>query len=817
MATRTLEIVRKYTADTSQWQRALQQIDRSSASTAKAMQRMEQRMDKVGKTMRLLGTAAKGFAVGFAGAFSVSSLRSVTSFADELSNTAQRVGQSVETIQALRAEAEKVGLSFSATDTALQRFSRRVAEARQNTGVLAKVFEQYGVSLRDSQGNQRNVNALLEDFRKVLSGIQDPAERNRVAMAAFDTEGVKLGQTLANLNGTLADTTEELARQGRVIRSEAITAAAELETRFTETAQRLQTVWRNAIVNVVGFIDTLVARFKTFDQQLGASTTYQIDLNIDEVQRQIDKVTTEIRNLTTEGSGGAVGVFQRLFGSDNALAAAQARLAELREQLDALIDRRNALSAAETPDFSALAPPVTEASAPDTSGYSKATNDLREWEQVVIRTLKLNQTQAQRFTQLSSAFDAAAKKFGVDRNLLAAIAKQESGFNQLARSGAGAIGVMQLMPGTAKDIARETGIAYKDLVSTAVGNIEGGAFYIAKRLKQLGGDVTNALAAYNAGIGNVQKFGGVPPFKETQGYVAKIVPDYERLSNATGNLSVMIDRLNSAQQAQNDLLQRGAAVFAETRNDAENYVAKIRELQELYSANVISQETYMRAVEQESTAYQQATSGLEQYAAGLKGVNETSNTLAQSIGENVTVSFGNWIDSAVDGTFRLQDALRGLLGDLAKIALRFAFFGANGGGGLLGGLLGGLFGFAKGAAFPGLPLPQGIYTQPTFFQMPEPGPLKRYASGGVLGEAGAEAVLPLKRLPNGDLGVQGGGTEVTIHNYTGEAVNRRSRQLGDREIIEIAIGQVEERIARGGNSTARALQQAYPGVRRGRL
>jgi phage-related minor tail protein len=123
--------------------------------------------------------------------------------------------------------------------------------------------------------------------------------------------------------------------------------------------------------------------------------------------------------------------------------------------------------------------------------------------------------------------------------------------------------------------------------------------------------------------------------------------------------------------------------------------------------------------------------------------------------------------------------------------------------------------FAKGAAFPQLALPSGVYTQPTYFPMPQEGPLKRYARGGVLGEAGPEAILPLRRNANGQLGVQGGGTEVVINNYTGEAVSRRTRQLGDREIVEIAIGQMEERIARGGNSTSRAFSQTY-GVRRGR-
>jgi phage-related minor tail protein len=202
-------------------------------------------------------------------------------------------------------------------------------------------------------------------------------------------------------------------------------------------------------------------------------------------------------------------------------------------------------------------------------------------------------------------------------------------------------------------------------------------------------------------------------------------------------------------------------------------------------------------------------------------VAEATQSLSENAGQKLQGAFGSWIDSAVEGTFRLRDALRELAKDIAKMALKFAanqlfssfLGGAGGGGGLLGNLLGSLF--AKGAAFPQLALPQGVYTQPTYFPMPQGGPLKRYARGGVLGEAGAEAVLPLRRLPSGRLGVEGGGTEVVINNYSGEAVSRRNRQLGDKEIIEIAIGQMEERVARGGNSTSRSMQQAF-GLRRGR-
>jgi cell wall-associated NlpC family hydrolase len=119
-------------------------------------------------------------------------------------------------------------------------------------------------------------------------------------------------------------------------------------------------------------------------------------------------------------------------------------------------------------------------------------------------------------TPYASVINAAAARTGVPAALIAAVAQQESGFDPGAVSKAGAEGLMQLMPGTAKSLGVTNPL-------DAAQSINGGADYLASLLKKFGGDTTLALAGYNAGPGAVLKYGGVPPYAETQRYVRNVL------------------------------------------------------------------------------------------------------------------------------------------------------------------------------------------------------------------------------------------------------------------------------------------------------
>lgn len=220
---------------------------------------------------------------------------------------------------------------------------------------------------------------------------------------------------------------------------------------------------------------------------------------------------------------------QALGGVSAGIAAGEVAVAQRVQQLQALIEAAGKVAAGELP-ASTVASPASAASAQIPSGGFASALQAATAEDTSSGIAGSAPGGYQAFAQGAAASGAggeaggeyealinqAASRNGVDPAVLHGLIQQESGFDPSAASSAGASGLTQLMPGTASSLG------VSDPLNPAE-SIEGGARYLGQLTSEFGGNTEDALAAYNAGPGAVEQYGGIPPYAETQSYVSKVL------------------------------------------------------------------------------------------------------------------------------------------------------------------------------------------------------------------------------------------------------------------------------------------------------
>lgn len=173
---------------------------------------------------------------------------------------------------------------------------------------------------------------------------------------------------------------------------------------------------------------------------------------------------------------------------------------------------------------------INELSKNDILNAFKEDNENLEEETLPIEGIDLNLKDKisldGKSADINNIIETLSDKYNVDSNFIKAIIQQESGFNTNAKSKKGAMGLMQLMPATAKSLG------IKDAYNPYE-NIEGGVKYFKGLLDRFNNDEKLALAAYNAGPNTVKRYGGIPPYKETQNYVNSIMSAYDKMKGAS--------------------------------------------------------------------------------------------------------------------------------------------------------------------------------------------------------------------------------------------------------------------------------------------
>lgn len=328
-----------------------------------------------------------------------------------------------------------------------------------------------------------------------------------------------------------------------------------------------------------------------------------------------------------------------------------------------------------------------------------------------------------------------------------------------------------------------------------------------------------------------------------QEFEAKLAAGTLNLTAAQAeNIRAILKReeaVRKAIQAEKDwlkeALEKAKQDEAETQNEANEVAALFKRAQALERSLIPLREYEERmkelmelkpymSVEAFGVAMDNAREKLEKANAPLKETGDQFKELRDAIDGYAKDMAGAFVD-AVSGAESFSDGFKkvtaSVLKNLAQMILQKQvfdkMFGSSGSGGFMDkivGSIGGWLGFAKGGAFGGATgLPHGIYNSPTFFGLPGSGPIKAYAHGGVLAEAGRpEAILPLMRNSSGDLGVASSPANVVVNNYTGQPVDVRNGEAGT---IEITVGKIVDGIMGGGSRVSRALESTYGLSRQG--
>ena len=258
---------------------------------------------------------------------------------------------------------------------------------------------------------------------------------------------------------------------------------------------------------------------------------------------------------------------------------------------------------------------VNDSSAVATPNRTQSVSETTTNFDGMLRTETDKLNQASVTTNLDSIFKEAADKYGVSERLLKAIAYTESGFQADVTSSSGAMGIMQLMPSTAS--AYGVSDPYD-----AYQNIMGGAAVLKDLLNMFQGNQSLAIAGYNAGCGNVKKYGGIPPFTETQNYVAKVTSLMQTGVSVPANTVTITPSANTATNTTNE-----TTVSAETAKKNAEILAEIKEIISAISTLTANQSTY-------SNTYLQS---------GLSALNGTS--ASDFSAGNLLSSYGNPIST----------------------------------------------------------------------------------------------------------------------------------------------------------------------------
>jgi lambda family phage tail tape measure protein len=601
----------------------------------------------LGRQAELLRTGIRTLGGALIGAATVGGLAALIdrsiSAADAIGKTADKIGVGVEALQELRFAAKASGVEQQTLDMALQRFTRRAAEAAQGTGEAKDALAQMGIALRDQSGNLRSSEDLLGDVADALASIEDPAERVRLAFKLFDSEGVALVNLLRGGSGALDELRERAGDLGIVLDEHLVRDAERARTELDTLSQVISANLTRAALEAAPVIADLsswladvagkagIAWERLFDapeEKSLRTLRYELDLT----ESTIAKLEGRVRELQESPTLGFT-----TFIDTAQISALERKLDELRRARDQTQARIAFLEGPPDTGVSA-APP---AFAPDdTAGVQDRAKQLER----IARELE--------GTLFSITHEGSERIIAEHERRIADIEALRAG------DGSNAQQVDQL-------IAQSAAVRDAHVSQLRAKEVEA-----AEKVRDANERVAASLEAEREALTQTERerFVAQAQSRLSTEATAQQRREVEQLAGA------LFDE-QQALQARQRLLDEGRSVIDRTRTATEQHAAEIEKLSELLQAGAIDQATYARAVEDANDralrSSQAWTDGATRF---LKDYVAESQDAASATEQAFANAFSGAEDALVgfisSGRLEFRSLADSVLADLARITVR---------------------------------------------------------------------------------------------------------------------------------------------------
>jgi lambda family phage tail tape measure protein len=658
----------------------------------------------LGRQAELLRTGIRTLGGALIGVTTVGGLAALVdrsiSAANAIGKTADTIGVGVEALQELRFAAKASGVEQQTLDMALQRFTRRAAEAAQGTGEAKDALAQMGIALRDQSGNLRSSEDLLGDVADAFARIEDPAERVRLAFKLFDSEGVALVNLLRGGSGALEEMRERAHDLGIVLDEHLVRDAERARTELDTLSQVISANLTRAALEAAPVIADLsswladvagkagIAWERLFDapeEKSLRTLRYELDLASSTIEKLEGRIQ-ELRDSPTLGFTTFIDTAQ--------INALERKLDELRRARDQTQARIEFLEG--PPDTGAPAP---SAPAPDDiAGVQDRAKNLER----IARELE--------GTLFSITHEGGARIIAEHERRVAEIEALR------ARDGSNAQQVDQL-------IAQSAAVREAQLAQVRAKEVEA-----AEKVHAANERVVASLEAEREALAQTERerFVAQALSRVSAEATAEQRREVEQLAEA------LFDE-QQALQARQRLLDEGRSVIDRTRTATEQHAAEVQKLNELLQAGAIDLATYARAAEE---ANERALRSSQEWSDGatrfFKDYVAESNDAAAATEQAFANAFSGAEDALVGfiktGKLEFQGLADSILADLARMTVRQTVTAPLAGALESGFTGGGLFGLFHEGGIAGERPPAVRYADAAVFEH-----APRYHRGGFTG------------------------------------------------------------------------------------